>query len=65
MANSIINSNVVRNKEYFTDFLNMNIVISQRTWNSYQELIISGLQTEDQLFVKNLNSHYELTLEEV
>ncbi|VDK14073.1 hypothetical protein OAL24_00871 [Oenococcus sicerae] len=53
-----------KNKEYFTDFLNMNVVISQRTWKSYQELIIPGLQTENQLFVKNLKSHYALTFEE-
>ncbi|MGX6402512.1 alpha/beta fold hydrolase [Lactiplantibacillus plantarum] len=53
-----------KNKEYFTDFLNMNVVIGPRTWKSYQELIIPGLQTEDQLFVKNLKRHYKLTFEE-
>ncbi|MDI4585231.1 alpha/beta fold hydrolase [Oenococcus sp. UCMA 14587] len=56
--------NPVENKEYFADFLSMNVIINNRAWQSYQDLIISGLQSEDKSFVNRLRNNYSFIFEE-
>ncbi|MDN6968738.1 alpha/beta hydrolase [Oenococcus sp. UCMA 17063] len=54
----------VENKKYFADFLSMNVIINNQAWQSYQDLIISGLQSEDESFVNRLRNNYSFTFEE-
>lgn len=55
--------NPYNNKEYWDDFMKMNVIINQQTWKKYQELIIPGLKKADYKFIDNLSQHYVLTNE--
>lgn len=52
--------NVTKNKAYWDDFMNMNVIINQQTWETYQELIIPGLNSANQKFIKELSQNYTL-----
>ncbi|OIL37179.1 alpha/beta hydrolase [Oenococcus oeni] len=56
--------NPVENKEYFADFLSMNVIINNQAWHDYQNLIIPGLQKEDKTFIDRLQNNYSFTFEE-
>lgn len=50
------------NQEYWDDFLDMNVVINQASWQAYQRLIIPGLQNADLSFIAQLEAtNYQLS----
>ncbi|MDH5106880.1 alpha/beta hydrolase [Lentilactobacillus diolivorans] len=50
------------NQDYWDDFLDMNVVINQASWQAYQRLIIPGLQNADLSFINKLEAtDYQLS----
>lgn len=60
--------NVDRSTSEYQDYLSMNIRINQRTWELYQELILSGVNRADHAFMDRIQredqKYYRYALEE-
>lgn len=55
----------IKNKNYFADYLAMNVLINKETWFDYQESIIHGLELFDGIsWDKIQKNDYELNFEE-
>lgn len=53
-----------KNKEYFYDFKKMNVVLNQKSWQDYQNLIIPGLKKANKNFLSQLqDDSYSLSFE--
>ncbi|QEA59780.1 alpha/beta hydrolase [Leuconostoc koreense] len=53
-----------KNSQYFDDFKKMNVVLNQRSWHDYQNLIIPGLQKANKNFLSQLQDNsYSLSFE--
>lgn len=52
------------NKDYFDDFLKINVIINQQCWQDYKKLIIPGLKKANTSFIKQLQGKsYQLSFE--
>ncbi len=45
------------NEAYYDDFLSMNVVINDNTWNKYQEMIVPGLKQFNNIFWEKLQGN--------